>query len=82
MDNILKEAACDDGNKWYEGSMGKSKITVAPYSKLAACYLEGPDIMLRAYCQMPDNSIQEFCYDGKFLLSESIDVTDRCLSCR
>ncbi|KAJ5826050.1 hypothetical protein N7474_003188 [Penicillium riverlandense] len=64
VDNILKEVACDDGNKWYEGSMGKSKITVAPYSKLAACYLEGQDMMLRAYCQMPDNSIQEFGYDN------------------
>lgn len=37
----------------------------APYSKIAACFLPGKDLMLRVYVQMPDNTIQEFGYGGK-----------------
>ena len=62
---MIKEAAYDNGKGWYDGSLGKSRIEVAPYSKLAACFLASSDMVLRIYCQMTDNSIQEYGWNGR-----------------
>lgn len=64
-ENMLQEAAFDHAKGWYEGAMNKMKIHMAPYSKLAACFLKGANLTLRVYCQMPDNTIQEFGWNSK-----------------
>ncbi|KAJ5092007.1 hypothetical protein NUU61_006877 [Penicillium alfredii] len=63
-DNMMKEAAYDHSKGWYEGAMNKSRMMVAPYSKIAACFLEGSDMTMRVYCQMTDNTIQEMGWNG------------------
>ncbi|CAG8282078.1 unnamed protein product [Penicillium nalgiovense] len=59
-DNTMKDMAYDKSKGWYEGTLGKKRFMTAPYSKLAACQLKGPNITLRVYCQMADNTIQEY----------------------
>lgn len=68
-DNTIKEAAYDNPKGWHESRMEKSRVAVAPYSKLAACSLEGQGMATRVYCQMPDNTIQEFGMNGEFVLN-------------
>ena len=57
--------AYDKTKGWYEGTLGKKRFMTAPYSNLAACKLKGPDMTLRVYCQMADNTIQEYGVKGK-----------------
>ena len=45
---------------WSEIDMKGCNCEMAPYSKMAACCVEGSDMMIRVYCQMPDHSLQEF----------------------
>jgi hypothetical protein len=62
--NILKEACYDSGRGWYDGDLSRMNYQVAPYSKVAACFLAGTDeLLLRVYAQQNDNTIQEFGYD-------------------
>jgi hypothetical protein len=61
----MKDIAYDKSKGWYEGTLGKKRFMTAPYSKLAACQLKGPDMALRVYCQMADNTIQEYGVKGK-----------------
>ena len=69
---MLKEAAYDHSKGWYDGAMSKLRMELAPYSKLAACFLPGSDLVLRVYCQLPDNTIQEFGYGGKRTLNADV----------
>lgn len=64
-DNMIREAAFDHSKGWSEGIIAKDRLAVAPYSKLAACCLEGQGLTMRLYCQMPDNTIQEFGLNGE-----------------
>lgn len=73
---MLMEAAYGHSKGWYEGAIGKSRIMAAPYSKIAACFLPGKDLILRVYVQMPDNTIQEFGWGGKTLVELSMGSID------
>ncbi|KAJ5291811.1 hypothetical protein N7478_001062 [Penicillium angulare] len=46
-DNMLKESAYDQSKGWYEGDIGKKKFHMAPYSSMAACFLDGANMTLR-----------------------------------
>ncbi|KAJ6019592.1 hypothetical protein N7522_001659 [Penicillium canescens] len=60
-ENTVKEIAYDKSEGWFEGSIGKKRYITAPYSSLAVCYLmKGSDMEMRVYCQLTDNTIQEF----------------------
>ncbi|PHH92147.1 hypothetical protein CDD83_8715 [Cordyceps sp. RAO-2017] len=61
-DNKAREVCYDKGRSWYDGGFSKAGYKVAPYSQIAAVYLGGHSI-LRVYGQLPDNTIQEWCYD-------------------
>jgi hypothetical protein len=43
---------------------GLFDIPVAPYSQIGACFLPGTTLRDRVYVQMPDNTIQQFWWDG------------------
>ncbi|KAK4169691.1 fucose-specific lectin [Cladorrhinum sp. PSN259] len=63
-DNKLGEAAYDSGKGWYNGDLTKANFSVAPYSSVAAVYLRHESV-LRVYAQHTDDTIQEYCWDGK-----------------
>jgi len=63
-DNKLREIAYDTGKGWYDGGLNGSGFVVAPYSQIAATYLAKKDDQIRVYVQSPDNSIQEYGFDG------------------
>ncbi|KAJ5757699.1 uncharacterized protein N7511_006393 [Penicillium nucicola] len=64
-ENIINEIAYDRSGGWAEGEIDKKRFTAAPYSKLAAARLnKGSDVELRIYVQLPDNTIQEFGFEG------------------
>ncbi len=61
VDNKLREHCYSANKGWYAGDLNSSNVAVAPYSKVAACFLAvGSDLELRVYCQSHDNSIQEY----------------------
>ncbi|KAH2176134.1 hypothetical protein KXW37_008917 [Aspergillus fumigatus] len=63
--NTLQEFAYDSGTGWYNGGLGGAKFQVAPYSRIAAVFLAGTDaLQLRIYAQKPDNTIQEYMWNG------------------
>lgn len=67
-ENTVKEIAYDKAEGWFEGSIGKKRYIAAPYSRLAVCNLmKGSDMEMRVYCQLTDNTIQEFGIKGKIL---------------
>lgn len=67
-ENIIKEIAYDNSEGWFEGSIGKKRYITAPYSRLAVCHLmKVSDMEMRVYCQLTDNTIQEFGIKGKIL---------------
>lgn len=70
-------AGYDKPKGWHEGNLGKKRFMTAPYSKLAACRLKGPGMTIRVYCQMADNTIQEYGVKGKSLFHDSFVVTHR-----
>jgi hypothetical protein len=77
--NTLQEFAYDSGSGWYNGGLGGAKFQVAPYSRIAAVFLAGTDaLQLRIYAQKPDNTIQEYMWNGvsnhKFLLMPFINL--------
>ncbi|CDM28956.1 Fungal fucose-specific lectin [Penicillium roqueforti FM164] len=59
-ENTINDVTYDKSKGWYEGSLGKKCFITAPCSKLAACHLNGPDVTNRVYCQMANNTIQEY----------------------
>ncbi|EFY86619.1 hypothetical protein MAC_07308 [Metarhizium acridum CQMa 102] len=67
-DNKAREICYDKhGRHWYNGALN-DRFRLAPYSGLAAIYLEAPDDqkLIRIYGQLEDdNTIQEWCYDTK-----------------
>jgi len=63
-DNKLCEHCYDEGSGWYVGSLNKMGFTVAPYSKIGACFLATSSLQLRVYVQSTDNTIQEYGYDN------------------
>lgn len=63
-ENKLCEHAYDEGKGWYAGGLNASGFVVAPYSKVAACFLATSDARLRVYVQSTDDTIQEYGYDG------------------
>ncbi len=67
-ENKLCEKAYSASRGWYDGDLNHSNIIVAPYSKIAACFLAvGPALVLRVYVQDLENKIQEYGYDSKYL---------------
>ncbi|GIJ86422.1 hypothetical protein Asppvi_005310 [Aspergillus pseudoviridinutans] len=63
--NTLQEFAYDSGSGWYNGALGSAKFQVAPYSRITAVFLAGTDaLQLRIYGQKPDNTIQEYMWNG------------------
>lgn len=64
----MNDMVFDKSRGWYEGSLGKKRFTAAPYSKLAACHLQGSDMTIRVYSQMADNTIQEYGVKGTSLI--------------
>ncbi|KAK4096378.1 fungal fucose-specific lectin [Parathielavia hyrcaniae] len=63
QDNTLGEAAYDANTGWYNGLLTAKNYEVAPYSSVAGIFLGGQTI-LRVFCQIPDNTIQEYVWDG------------------
>jgi hypothetical protein len=61
-DNKLREHCYSANKGWYAGGLNSSNFIVAPYSKIACCFLAVADAELRVYCQSPDNAIQEYGY--------------------
>lgn len=59
-ENKLREHCYSAKKGWYAGALNASNFAVAPYSKVAACFLAVADLELRVYCQSPDNTIQEY----------------------
>ncbi|KAJ5717378.1 hypothetical protein N7488_003024 [Penicillium malachiteum] len=59
-DNVMKEVVYLASKGWHEGEMNKLNFPVAPYARMNACFLQGVNNTVRVYCQMPDNTIQEF----------------------
>ncbi|KAJ5492022.1 hypothetical protein N7453_010119 [Penicillium expansum] len=64
-ENTVKDMAYDKSKGWYEVNLGKKRFMTASYSKLGACYLKEPDMTIKVYCQMADNTIQEYGVKGK-----------------
>ncbi|KAL2019414.1 hypothetical protein VTK56DRAFT_9705 [Thermocarpiscus australiensis] len=62
-DNKAKEHCYDNGRGWYDGDFSRAGFTVAPYSGISAVYL-GRQSILRVYGQLPNNTIQEWCFDS------------------
>jgi hypothetical protein len=63
--NTIMEAAYDSGSRWTDGSINSYFFQVAPYSKMAVCFLPGTGTLsVRLYAQMIDNTNQEFGLDG------------------
>lgn len=71
----MKDMAYDKSKGWHEGNLGKKRFMTAPYSKLAACHLKGPGMTIRVYCQMADNTIQEYGVKGKPPLNDGFFLT-------
>ncbi|KAL2128753.1 hypothetical protein VTI74DRAFT_8688 [Chaetomium olivicolor] len=61
-DSTLKEFAYDADQGWYLGGL-TGQFSVAPYSAVAAVFLANKT-KLRVYAQLPDNTIQEYSWDG------------------
>lgn len=59
------ETAYDSNRGWHDGNMSNQDHAVAPYSKIAACYLAGFERpLLRVYAQKTDNTVQEYGTDS------------------
>ncbi|KAJ5804473.1 uncharacterized protein N7518_000776 [Penicillium psychrosexuale] len=63
-ENTINDVTYEKSKGWYEGNLGKERFITAPYSKLAACHPNGPYGTIRVYCQMADNTIQEYGLKG------------------
>jgi hypothetical protein len=61
-DNNLREHCYSANKGWYAGGLNASNFVVAPYSKVACCFLAVADLQLRIYGQGSDNTIQEYGY--------------------
>ncbi|KAF4247759.1 hypothetical protein CNMCM8980_006982 [Aspergillus fumigatiaffinis] len=61
--NTLQEAAHDATSGWYTSALSNNNFQVAANSTVGAAYLAGTQA-LRVYAQSPDNSIQEYGWDG------------------
>jgi len=70
-DNELKEHAYDNGSGWYDGGLSGAGFAVAHYSSVSAVYLANQS-RLRVYAQLPDNTIQEFVYEGKWTVGTNL----------
>ncbi|GJN74592.1 hypothetical protein PCL_05101 [Purpureocillium lilacinum] len=72
-DNKAKEAAYDSGKGWYNGDLSRADFSVAPYSSISAVFLGGHSI-LRVYGQLPNDTIQEWCWDnnGKWTVGTNL----------
>jgi hypothetical protein len=60
--STIIEFAFDTGKGWHQTGM-TGQFKVAPYSAIGAVVL-GTNLTLRVYAQMPDNTIQEYAWDG------------------
>ncbi|KAE8153064.1 fucose-specific lectin [Aspergillus avenaceus] len=66
QENMIQERCYDAKSGWYDGAMTRAKFQVAPYSQLGSIFLAGmEELHLRIYAQKPDNTIQEYSWNGK-----------------